>query len=52
MALLVAPIDPRAYVLIVALPGVLIALIPALPLFLFMRWLEMRRRGEVPVDVY
>jgi len=52
MALLVAPIDPRAYLLIVVLPGALIALIPALPLFLFMRWLEMRRRGEVPVDVY
>ena len=28
------------------------AKVPALPLFLAMRWLRMRRRGEVPVDVY
>jgi rod shape-determining protein MreD len=51
-ALLVAPIDLQAYLLIVVVPGVLLALIPALPLFLLMRWLETRRRGEVPVDVY
>jgi rod shape-determining protein MreD len=52
MALLVAPVAPRDYGAIVVLPGVLLALIPALPLFLTMRWIEMRRRGEVPVDVY
>jgi rod shape-determining protein MreD len=52
VALLVAPVVPRDYGLIVVLPGVLLALIPSLPLFLTMRWIEMRRRGEVPVDVY
>jgi rod shape-determining protein MreD len=52
LTLLVAPVPPREYGLAVALPGVLLALIPALPLFLAMRWIEMRRRGEVPVDVY
>jgi rod shape-determining protein MreD len=51
-ALLVAPVDPRAYGIVVALPGVFLSLIPALPLFLALRWLEMQRRGEVPVDVY
>ncbi|HEX9373650.1 MAG TPA: rod shape-determining protein MreD [Roseiflexaceae bacterium] len=51
-SLLVAPISPRAYLLVVLLPGTLLVLIPALPLFLSMRWLEGRRRGEVPVDVY
>jgi len=35
-----------------AMPALLLALVPALPLFLAMRWLRMRRRGEVPVDVY
>jgi rod shape-determining protein MreD len=52
MALLVAPVDPRAYGLVVVLPGIFLGVIPALPLFLGMRRLEMRRRGEVPVDVY
>ena len=51
-ALLVAPVDPRAYGVVVVLPGIFLAVIPALPLFLAMRRLEMRRRGEVPVDVY
>jgi hypothetical protein len=51
-ALLVAPIDPRAYVRFVVLPSVLMAMIPALPVFLIMRWLERRKRGEVPIDVY
>lgn len=51
-ALAVAPIDLQAYFKIVVLPGVLIAAIPSLPLFLFMRWIAGRRRGEVPVDVY
>ncbi len=52
LALLVAPVAPWDYGVVVVLPGVLLALIPALPLFLTMRWIEMRRRGEVPVDVY
>ena len=51
-ALLVAPFDPRSYVLVAVLPSLLLALAPALPLFLMMRALQIRRRGEVPVDVY
>lgn len=51
-ALLIAPVSLRAYLPIVLLPDTMLALIPALPLFLIMRWLESRRRGEVPVDVY
>jgi rod shape-determining protein MreD len=49
---LVAPVDPQAYAVVVVLPGIFLAVIPALPLFLALRWLQMRRRGEVPVDVY
>jgi rod shape-determining protein MreD len=49
---LVAPISLRGYVLVVVLPATILMLVPALPLFLSMRWLEGRRRGEVPVDVY
>jgi hypothetical protein len=48
----VAVIDPRAYLLIAALPETLATLIPALPVFLLMSWLQDRRRGVVPVDVY
>lgn len=51
-SLLVQPVSPRVYALVVLVPGTLMILIPALPLFLSMRWLEGRRRGEVPVDVY
>jgi rod shape-determining protein MreD len=51
-AILVGPLEPRAYVFVVVLPGLLLALAPALPLFLIMRALRVRRRGEVPVDVY
>jgi rod shape-determining protein MreD len=50
--LLVAPISPRIYALVVVLPATILVLVPALPLFLSMRWLEGRRRGEVPFDVY
>jgi rod shape-determining protein MreD len=50
--LLVAPSSPRVYLLVVVLPATILVLVPALPLFLSMRWLEGRRRGEVPVDVY
>jgi rod shape-determining protein MreD len=49
---LVAPISPRAYLLVVVLPATILVLVPALPLFLTMRWLDGRRRGVVPVDVY
>ena len=51
-SLLVAPTDPRMYTVVVALPATLVILIPALPLFLIMRLVEGRRRGEVPIDVY
>jgi hypothetical protein len=51
-SVLVAPISPRLYALVVAAPSTILVLAPALPLFLCMRWLEGRRRGEVPVDVY
>jgi rod shape-determining protein MreD len=50
--LLTAPVNMRMYLTVVALPGTLLLLIPALPLFLLMRWLEGRRRGEVALDVY
>jgi rod shape-determining protein MreD len=52
ISLLVAPIGLQAYLLLVLLPATLLILIPALPLFLTMRVLEGRRRGEVPIDVY
>jgi rod shape-determining protein MreD len=51
-SLLIAPVGPQAYLMIVLLPGTLLILVPALPLFLIMRALEGRRRGEVPVDIY
>jgi rod shape-determining protein MreD len=51
-SLLVAPVSPRAYALVVLIPATVMILVPALPLFLSMRWIEGRRRGEVPVDVY
>jgi rod shape-determining protein MreD len=51
-SLFVAPISPRVYLLLIVLPATILVLIPALPLFLSMRWIEGRRRGEVPVDVY
>lgn len=50
--LLVAPIDLRAYAVVVVLPSTLVTLIPALPVFLIMRWWLRRRRGEVALDVY
>jgi rod shape-determining protein MreD len=50
--LLVAPVGPQTYVLVVLLPATLLILVPALPLFLIMRMIEGRRRGEVPIDVY
>ncbi|HEX5688624.1 MAG TPA: hypothetical protein VFX76_01405 [Roseiflexaceae bacterium] len=52
MSVLVGPFDPREYLLVVVGPSLLLALAPALPLFLIMRAFQMRRRGEVPVDVY
>jgi rod shape-determining protein MreD len=52
MSLLIAPVGPQVYLVVVLLPATLLILAPALPLFLIMRVLEGRRRGEVPIDVY
>jgi rod shape-determining protein MreD len=51
-SLLVAPVSLRAYLPIVLAPATILIIIPALPLFLLLRWVERRRRGEVPIDVY
>jgi hypothetical protein len=51
-ALLVAPLDPRAYALVAALPDALATLVAALPAYMFMRWVAGWQRGEVPIDVY
>jgi hypothetical protein len=42
----------RVYTTVVVAPATVLILIPALPLFLLMRLIEGRRRGEVPIDVY
>ncbi|WP_448543187.1 hypothetical protein [Roseiflexus sp.] len=52
LTLLVAPVDFEGYALAALLPDTLIALIPALPLYLVFRWNEDRVRRRVPVDVY
>jgi hypothetical protein len=41
-----------AYVIGVVLPALLVVLVPALPVFLLVRWWRSVRRGEVPIDVY
>jgi rod shape-determining protein MreD len=51
-SLLVAPVDPQAYALVAAVPDGLATLVPALPAYMALRWLNGRRRGEVPIDVY
>jgi rod shape-determining protein MreD len=51
-ALMGAAPPPNAYLTLVLLPSLVMALVPALPLFLAMRWIRSRRRGEVPIDVY
>jgi rod shape-determining protein MreD len=50
--LLVAPVPIETYAVIVAVPNLVITLIPVLPLFLAMRWYVSRQRGEVPIDLY
>jgi rod shape-determining protein MreD len=52
LTLLVAPVDFEGYALAALVPDALIALIPALPLYLVFRWNEDRVRRRVPVDVY
>jgi cell shape-determining protein MreD len=51
-ALLVAPLNPRDYAVVAAVPDTLATLVPALPVYMSMRWVEGRTRGEVPIDVY
>ncbi|MFO7170192.1 MAG: hypothetical protein DIU80_019375 [Chloroflexota bacterium] len=51
-SLTVAPVEPRQYLLVAALPDILVTLVLALPTYMLMRWWAGRRRGEVPVDVY
>lgn len=50
--LLVAPVPLEAYAMIVAVPDLVLTMIPVLPLFLGMRWYVSRQRGEVPIDLY
>jgi cell shape-determining protein MreD len=52
LTLLVASVDFEGYALAALVPDTLIALIPALPLYLVFRWNEDRVRRRVPVDVY
>jgi hypothetical protein len=51
-SLLVAPVDPRLYLVVAAVPDALVCLVLALPTYMLMRWSAGKRRGEVPVDVY
>ncbi|HEU4321616.1 MAG TPA: hypothetical protein VFS21_00570 [Roseiflexaceae bacterium] len=51
LSALVAPIDARVYAATTLLPDAVSTLIPALPVFLVIRWLRYRRH-EVPIDVY
>jgi rod shape-determining protein MreD len=44
--------DFLAYMTAVALPEMLMIVIPALPIFLLLRWVRSIRRGELPLDVY
>lgn len=44
--------DVFTYIAAVALPEMLVIVIPALPVFLVLRWLRSIRRGELPLDVY
>jgi len=44
--------DFFTYLTAVALPEMLMIVIPALPIFLLLRWMRSIRRGELPLDVY
>jgi rod shape-determining protein MreD len=44
--------DFLAYLTAVALPEMLMIVIPALPIFLLLRWVRSIRRDELPLDVY
>jgi rod shape-determining protein MreD len=46
-ALTTAPLDWSRYAIAVIIPSILLALIPTLPVFFVMRWIELRRQGAV-----
>ena len=49
---LVGNFNILTYITVVFIPGLLIILVPALPVFLLLRWLRSMQRGELPLDVY
>ena len=51
-SVLVAPVEPQAYLRVAVVPDMLGTLVAALPVYMLMRWISGRQRGEVPVDVY
>ncbi|MFZ9857582.1 MAG: hypothetical protein ACO3F2_04520 [Roseiflexaceae bacterium] len=52
MRLLISEFVIPEYGVVVLIPELLVLLVPALPVFLLLRWLRSMRRGEVPIDVY
>jgi rod shape-determining protein MreD len=52
MWLLISGFSLVEYGVVVFIPELLVLLVPALPVFLLLRWLRSIRRGEVPIDVY
>lgn len=52
MWLLISDFSLAEYGVVVFIPELLVLLVPALPIFLLLRWLRSIRRGEVPIDVY
>lgn len=52
MWLLISGFSLVEYSVVVFIPELLVLLVPALPLFLLLRWFRSIRRGEVPIDVY
>ena len=52
MWLLISSFSLVEYGVVVFIPELLVLLVPALPVFLLLRWLRSIRRGEVPIDVY
>jgi len=49
---LVGSFNVLTYITVVFIPELLIILVPALPVFLVLRWLRSMQRGELPLDVY
>jgi rod shape-determining protein MreD len=51
-ALLVGPMPYESFARETMLPGLIVALVPTLPLYLLLRWIDLRRRGEVRIEIY